>query len=605
MESKKGQERPFVDKGKMLLQVLGISIRMKSRLSRFILVCSIPGALLPALLSVKLQGFTDALVSLGAGKSESVGVCFALLIEISILFLGQIMLTSLQAYAKDEDSAGSTEYILEETLRCKCQVRYPYIENKDKFLERIERVERFAKERIVESVSMVVGLAATIVTMVSAALLLWKVNPWIVALIIVTSVPAAWISYTQHNESFYWSLQQSESSALAGYYYGLCTGKEFRQELRHYKLYSYFCKKWDALVEERHKEKKKILVKHISINVVVDVLRSCIYLGVLLITAWQIYQNPLLGLGVFTLVFSLTRQLQNAVHTTLTTSALFLNFLPYMEEYLYVKGLEQEEQGEDTGRLKQGEIICTGVSFSYPDAAQEALHEITVTIKDGEKVAIVGENGSGKSTFISLLSGMLRPDSGNIQIGGSDVKTETGKVRNSLSVVFQNFARYEDTVRNNIAVSGIEACEKENTDARIWSLLRGIHMDSFFASLKDGLDTRIGSFSESGDNLSGGQWQRVAIARAAYREESRIMILDEPTSSLDPLAEAQLYEDFSKLTGERTTLLVSHRLGVTAVVDRILVFKNGRIVEDGTHEELMKQNGEYKRMYQAQAQWYR
>ena len=119
-----------------------------------------------------------------------------------------------------------------------------------------------------------------------------------------------------------------------------------------------------------------------------------------------------------------------------------------------------------------------------------------------------------------------------------------------------------------------------------------------------GLDSKLGSFSENSNNLSGGQWQKIALARAAYRNQGRIIILDEPTSALDPMAEAQLYKDFAEITGDKTTILISHRLGITSVVDRILVFRDGKLIEDGSHQELMEKDGYYAKMYRAQAKWY-
>ena len=178
---------------------------------------------------------------------------------------------------------------------------------------------------------------------------------------------------------------------------------------------------------------------------------------------------------------------------------------------------------------------------------------------------------------------------------------ETGKIRNTISVVFQDFAHYEDSLRNNITVS---SPDKGWDDASIHELLEKIHFDEVIQQQDLGLHSKIGSFSENSNNLSGGQWQKIAIARAAYRSEGHIMVLDEPTSALDPMAEAQLYQDFARLTGDKTTLLISHRLGITSVVDRILVFRDGAIVEDGTHKELMEKKGCYERMYKAQAKWY-
>lgn len=135
-------------------------------------------------------------------------------------------------------------------------------------------------------------------------------------------------------------------------------------------------------------------------------------------------------------------------------------------------------------------------------------------------------------------------------------------------------------------------------------LLRKIKVDDIVNEQKNGLDELVGSFSEKANNLSGGQWQKISIARAAYRNKARIMILDEPTAALDPMAEAQLYRSFASLTEGKTTILISHRLGIASIVDRILVFADGRIVEDGSHKELMRKNGYYARMYNAQAQWY-
>jgi ABC-type multidrug transport system fused ATPase/permease subunit len=224
-----------------------------------------------------------------------------------------------------------------------------------------------------------------------------------------------------------------------------------------------------------------------------------------------------------------------------------------------------------------------------------------VHIKDGEKVAVVGENGSGKSTFISLLCGMFEAQSGSVHIGNTDMSANPADGRDIISVVFQDFAHYETSIRENIAISDKE---RRTSDAEILALLKNINVDDVVAGQKEGLNSQVGSFSDKANNLSGGQWQKISIARAAYRQKAKIMILDEPTSALDPVAEAQLYRDFTVLTGDRTTVLISHRLGITALVDRILVFDEGRIVEDGSHKQLMENNGLYARMYRAQAQWY-
>ncbi len=263
--------------------------------------------------------------------------------------------------------------------------------------------------------------------------------------------------------------------------------------------------------------------------------------------------------------------------------------------------MERERRGGDGPAAGSGDIAFDHVDFAYPNTETDVLHDITVRILGGEKIAVVGENGSGKSTFISLLCGMFDPGAGKITVGGIDAAQDPAAARAAVSVVFQDFAHYEATLRENITVSDKR---RNAADGEIMELLRKINVSDVVEAQPNGLDEMVGSFSDRANNLSGGQWQKISIARAAYRQDAKIMILDEPTSALDPVAEAQLYRNFASLTGDKTTILISHRLGITALVDRILVFRDGRIVEDGSHKELMAKNGHYAQMYLAQAQWY-
>jgi ABC-type multidrug transport system fused ATPase/permease subunit len=343
------------------------------------------------------------------------------------------------------------------------------------------------------------------------------------------------------------------------------------------------------------------MAKHVRYNTAADFLRSVVYLAILFVAAYEIYKNPAIGLGAFTLVFTLSGQLQTVAGDFLVGIMVLAQNIPYMKEFFYLDELEREQKGVSETKTPNGTIGFENVSFAYPNTDVDVLQDITVHIKEGEKIAVVGENGSGKSTFISLLCGMFDPKAGQIYVGGIPVSDDPATARESTSVVFQDFAHYEASLRENITVSDKK---RKADDSEIMELLRKINVNDVVEEQKEGLDELIGSFSEKANNLSGGQWQKISIARAAYRDSAKIMILDEPTSALDPVAEAQLYRNFAALTGEKTTILISHRLGITAVVDRILVFDGGRIVEDGSHKQLMAKNGLYADMYRAQAQWY-
>lgn len=591
---------PHVSKIKTMIRAIKLSLKMKTPFSLAVLFLGLPAAFLPTFIATKLQILTDALMELSHNQEQLANSLLAFG-GLATAFLLSLIYRCLKERATKEDEVFAERYIKRKNLECKCQVKYPYIENKDKFQERMERAEEFAKGSVIRSITEMIGLVALAITFISIFCVLWKVNKWVVLLIVLTSIIAAINTYRQQNETFFLNLHWSETGAMVIYYYGVLAEENFIQDLRHYNLYPHLRKEWKEMANEHARAKRKLLLKFLGLNSMIDFMQSIVYLGVLGITIWQIYKNPLLGLGTFTLVFSLTGQLQSTAVSLFSGVSKFVNSLSYMEEYFYVQDLEREEQGEVKELVEDGEIVFNKVSFTYPESTKEVLHDITLKIKDGEKVAVVGENGSGKSTFISLLCGMLEPDNGQILVGSADTVKETGKVRNSISVVFQNFAKYEDTVKNNIIISDRD---KEYTENEIWKILQNLQMEDMIHNQKEGLDTKLGSLDEKGNNLSGGQWQKIALARALYRDRGRIMVLDEPTSALDPMAEAQLYQDFSSLTGDKTTLLISHRLGITSVVDRILVFKEGRIIEDGTHDELFQKGGEYYRMYQAQAQWY-
>ncbi|WP_246132385.1 ABC transporter ATP-binding protein [Paenibacillus hemerocallicola] len=248
-----------------------------------------------------------------------------------------------------------------------------------------------------------------------------------------------------------------------------------------------------------------------------------------------------------------------------------------------------------------GTIELSDVSYTYYGADEPALRDIRLTLRPGETVAIVGENGAGKSTLAKLLLGLYRPTCGKIAWDGTDYgDLDPALLRRSVSAVFQDFVRYETTLRDNV---GIGLPDEESADESIRRALRVAGADRL-ESMPGGLDARVGLVSEGGRQLSGGQWQRLAIARAAVRD-ARLLVLDEPTAALDPQHETELYRSFRELAKGRTVLFVSHRLGWARYADRIVVLRDGRIVEEGSHGMLMAAGGDYASMFRAQAEWYR
>lgn len=598
--------------GKILWKSLCLGLKVKTPSSFLVSLLGIPAALLPLLMSEQLQKLTDMLFELTVSGDSKINAAIKAMIVLGILFLINMFYRFLAEYFMIQDNYRTQFYIKDFVLQQVCNVHYSYLENRDDFLKKIEFADSYAAVEVSRNIQTLFQVLQQMITFFSISIVLWEVHPMLVLIVIATSIPAAILSYRQSDESFRHRAKWSEEGTLAIHYYQLCASTSAGiQELRHYELYDYLKARWRAVADSYIFKKNQLTIKHLRTNIVADLLRSAVYLVILLITAKVIYDNPLLGLGTFTLVYTLSNRLQSSTGNILTEIMRYAVGLEYLEELFMLEQLEREENPivlnneltaeENPFTMEGGTISFNQVCFTYPGSKEEVLHNISVTIHAGEKVAIVGDNGSGKSTFISLLTGMFSPDCGHVSIDGKNMESYKGELRKKVSVIFQDFAHYEGTLRENITVSDLH-CNR--TDQEIIELAKKIHVEDVIDDQEEGLDGLLGNLSRKGRELSGGQWQKIALLRAVYRDKTNIMILDEPTAALDPLAEAELYRDFAQITGNRTTLLISHRLGITKLVDRILVFKDGRIIEDGTHHELIDKKGHYYEMYQAQASWY-
>lgn len=262
----------------------------------------------------------------------------------------------------------------------------------------------------------------------------------------------------------------------------------------------------------------------------------------------------------------------------------------------FIRLLDMPERVGKEGKVDFSKgIVAENISFSYPGMDTPSIKNVSLNIVDGETIAIVGENGAGKSTLVRLLTGIYCPTEGRVLVGGLDTAKYSFSVWEGISGVFQKYQRYKMTLRENVTISNITMEANEN---KVKSVLEEAGFEKDNIELDDMLSPEF-----NGIDISGGQWQRVAIARGLYRVNGFI-VLDEPTSAIDPIEETKIYKKFAELAKGKCALVVTHRIGSAKLADRIIVIEAGKIVDMGTHKELIARPGQYAKMWEAQAQWY-
>ncbi len=288
----------------------------------------------------------------------------------------------------------------------------------------------------------------------------------------------------------------------------------------------------------------------------------------------------------------------DGVGSVFKSMAYQVKFYEYYDRYF---ALSEDECGKVNDVPKHASIEFRDVSFAYPGSDRQVLSHLSFCIKAGERVAIVGKNGEGKTTLIKLLLGLYQPDEGEIRIGGLPLAAYSRTAKEKLfAPVFQDFVKYDITLQENVGVGNIVDLQDPESIA---VAMHKAKVDDLVAKLPNGMNTLLGRNFAGSVDLSGGEWQRVAIARA-FMGNKPVMILDEPTSQLDPMAESEIYSDFAAMVKGKTAIFITHRLGATTITDRILVLEHGTITQSGTHTDLLQQSGLYKQMFEAQKQWY-
>ena len=590
-----------MEKTKLMPGRIMVILVVKSKLSMCISLIGQLMAFLPVQISRTLAYFSDEIQSVYQDASHGVTMAILSFAILAALYILQVAFQSLQSNFSENDTLRVKAYVKERILENLCSVKYKYINNVDGYIEKVALADNISGDRTASCIQSVFTWVQYAITFVSIFVVLFQINSLIVVIILVTSIPAVILAYKQNDETFVSTTRWTKEGHLLIHSFAEMVDYRVLPEIRYLSIADFLAGQRKENARAFLNKKRKMVQKHVLYNSIADILRSGVYILIMLVIVKRIFDNPVMGIGSFMLVFTLTGQLQTVSASLITSVLSFFNDIFYMKEFFDLDRYEREASEVSEEVPSATEIRFDHVDFSYPGSNRKILKNIDVEIRPGEKVAIVGENGSGKSTFVNLLCGFYAPVSGHVTVSGQEVSANTAAVQKDLSVVFQDYGKYETSIRENITVSDRD---RVADDREIMDICDQTGLSSMVEAQPGKLDENLGIFSDYGKNLSGGQWQRIAISRALYRQAG-VMILDEPTAALDPKAEAELYNGFANMTDHKTTILITHRLGAIKLVDRILVFQNGQIVEEGNHESLMQLDGKYAEMYRAQAHWYK
>lgn len=474
------------------------------------------------------------------------------------------------------------------------RINYLELDHSDT-LDLIERVSKNIPVKSASAVFMVFDVVGIGVQMVTAIVILIDIH-WTIPLILIAfTIPYLFLYQKMCFNNYFQEVNQGKKYRKNWYLTKMLFEKHFNKELKMYDCFEYLGDKEKCINQELHQENYAIAKKYSLFGIILDIVKSfgkavCMIIVIALI----VYKEA--GISAFTVLMQAMDSMQECLMNVFAKFRDFGSLQLALEDY--EKFHELTDELHTTTRIplnSEGPFIeLKNVCFSYPTKAN-ALNDVNLTIQKGEKIAVVGKNGSGKTTLVNVLLGFYQPLSGDIKIAGTSLNNCIEDFRSRTVYIMQNTPQYILSIEDNIKMG------KDIVNANVLEVL-GIDKIIEKAPVKE--RTMLGEENEDQYNISGGEWAKLGIARNAQKNDPVLFIMDEPTAALDPLAESKIFESFDSITNGKTTIFISHRLGMVRLADRIIVLDHGVVVEQGAHNDLMERKGLYYDMYSEQIQLY-
>lgn len=590
-----------------VIDYIKIPLKVAPTATLSIVILKVLVAFIPSLQVLATSSFVDTAIDIfkNGNKSRIYLPLTMIMVLVGFSWISSMILS----FMKLKLNLKMNEVLGTAVVRKRCRLAYKYIENNDTW-DLISRVGDDASDKITKSFDNLLNIVEYAIKVGSLMLIILTQVWWVALAIIVISIPLFALSI-KSGKVTYEAFEESEKHMRRAKY--LKEVLSSRENIEERALFGYtdsinkmWFHKFDTARKIELKAQTKVFVKMKSASLIIAFLSMAIAL-VLLPPVKSKEISVGMYMSLVTASFSLVNQISWQFSLTMQKFAKDKLYLKDFTDFSKLKEVDGADSLPDTSiqNFDFHSIEFKNVYFAYPGTDRNILNGLSMYLQSNKQYAFVGKNGAGKTTITKLLTGLYDNYEGEILINNKDIKSfSKEQLKAYFSVVYQDFAKYQISIKDNVLLGNLGQSIENNTEnILVREALNNMEMTEDITNLPKGIDTPLGKVSEGSVDLSGGQWQRVAIARTLI-SNAPIYILDEPTAALDPISESKLYKLFGKVSKNKSTILITHRLGAARIADEILVVEDGAIAERGSHMELINKRGIYAEMFEAQRSWY-